>query len=424
MKHSVNVSLVPSRDELKPIRLRVSWAATRVDLRVGYSIEAGKWNAAESRVLPNHKNKFKVSGNEINKAINKALLIIDEIFNHYDLLGSTPTAKELKAEYNKRMGIRTRGTTTDFFTCYDAFVSEMSKRNEWSDETLKRFRNLRNHFFRFNPKLTLRDVNDTTLQNFVNYFHDRKQRNTTINKTLSFVRWFLNWAAIHNYYRGNSHITFRPRLKGTDDGQRVIIYLEWEELLQFFSFEYNKAQSSLAATRDVFCFQCFTGLRYSDVAKLKKTEITEKYISVVTKKTVDPLHIELNQFSKAILEKYKNIPLPKNKALPVISNAKFNEYLKQAAKTAGINAPVRKVYFIGNQRIEEVKEKWQVLTTHCGRKTFIVNSLYLRIPTTVIMKWTGHKNIKAMAPYIKIVDKLKEEEMAKFDALELPNKPE
>lgn len=137
--------------------------------------------------------------------------------------------------------------------------------------------------------------------------------------------------------------------------------------------------------------------------------------SVVTQKTVDGLRIELNNYSKAILDKYKNTPFLNDKALPVISNVKMNEYLKELRELAGINEPQRIIYFKGNERIEEVHSKYALLTTHCGRRTFIVNALFLGIPAEVVMRWTGHSNYKAMKPYRKIVDTLKEQEMTKFN---------
>ena len=81
----------------------------------------------------------------------------------------------------------------------------------------------------------------------------------------------------------------------------------------------------------------------------------------------------------------------------------------------GLDEPQRIVYFVGNARHEEVYPKWELLTTHCGRRTFIVNALYLGIPAEVIMKWMGHSDYDAMKPYIKIVDSLKEREMNKFN---------
>ena len=96
----------------------------------------------------------------------------------------------------------------------------------------------------------------------------------------------------------------------------------------------------------------------------------------------------------------------------------MNDYIKVLGKLIGIDTPQRQVRFKGNQRIEEVHPKWQLLSSHCGRRTFIVNALYLGIPAETIMKWTGHSDYKAMKPYVKIVDELKEREMSKFNLLE------
>ena len=82
---------------------------------------------------------------------------------------------------------------------------------------------------------------------------------------------------------------------------------------------------------------------------------------------------------------------------------------------AGIKSPQRIVYFRQNERIEEVHPKYALLSCHCGRRTFVVNGLYLGIPPHVIMEWTGHYDYKSMKPYIKVVDKLKEKEMTKFN---------
>ena len=94
----------------------------------------------------------------------------------------------------------------------------------------------------------------------------------------------------------------------------------------------------------------------------------------------------------------------------------MNEYLKEAGEIAGINEPTRIVYYKGNKRYEEVLPKYALLTTHCGRRTFVVNALRIGIPAPVIMEWTGHSSFKAMKPYMKIVDAAKAENMSKFDS--------
>lgn len=82
-----------------------------------------------------------------------------------------------------------------------------------------------------------------------------------------------------------------------------------------------------------------------------------------------------------------------------------------------IDDPVRRVWWVRSERHEELVPKWKVLTSHCGRKTFVVSALSLDIASEVIMRWTGHKNHKTMKPYIAIVDDIKKKSMSKFDML-------
>ena len=95
----------------------------------------------------------------------------------------------------------------------------------------------------------------------------------------------------------------------------------------------------------------------------------------------------------------------------------MNRELKDLCKMAGIDEEIRITTYKGNQRIDEVKYKWELVGTHTGRKTFIVNALSLGVPPDVVMKWTGHSDYKAMKPYIDIVDSVKADSMTKFNGL-------
>ena len=173
----------------------------------------------------------------------------------------------------------------------------------------------------------------------------------------------------------------------------------------------------MEAVRDVFIFCCYTGLRYSDAAKLQRSDIVDGHINVITRKTSDRLTIELNKHSQAVLDKYKDADWLKGRALPAISIQESNAYLKWIGRLAGIEEPIRIVFYNGAERHEEVHPKYELLTTHCARRTFVVTALQLGIPAEVIIKWTGHSDFAAMKPYIKIVDELKARNMAKFDAI-------
>jgi integrase len=422
MKKTVKFDLFPQKSDCKPIRMRVSYGGKRVDIRIGYSIEPEKWDTKAMRVIPNVKNKFKHSGNEINKAILNAETQIDEIFLRYELLEKrAPTLSELKQAFDEMNG-KTHETepVKSFWNVYDEFIKSEGIDREWSVATYTKFETIKSHLNNFDKNLCFENLTEAKLQAFLLYQHDKaKLRNTTIAKYLSYIKWFLRWAYKKDYYNGKLHETFKPKLKGTDGNSKTIIHLTWDELMALLNFEFNDDKPSLSLVRDVFCFLCFTGLRHSDVYKLKRSDVKDDHILIVTKKTVEGVKVELNKYSKAILNKYKDVHFKNDKVLPVISNQQMNDHLKIMGEIAGLNDLIRIVYFRKGERIEEVYPKYAKLTTHCGRRTFVVNALYLGIPSEVIMKWTGHSDHRSMKPYVKIVDKLKEREMSKFDEFQI-----
>lgn len=259
------------------------------------------------------------------------------------------------------------------------------------------------------------DFNDKTLSDYLTFLQNKKNlRNVSLSKQLNLLKWFLRWASKKGYHENNRFEIFKPKLKQTS---KTVIFLTWEELDKLRNYQLAPSQQYLERARDLFLFCCFTGIRYSDLFNLKRSDIKDTYIEITTIKTADNLIIELNVHSRRILEKYKHAHLEGDKALPVISNQKMNDYIKELAELAEIDAPVRETYYRGNKRFDEVLPKYTLLSTHAGRRTFICNALSLGIPAQVVMKWTGHSDYKAMKPYIDVADDIRASAMSKFNQL-------
>lgn len=411
------------------IRIRVSWSGYRADIRSGYVIAPEKWDTSNEVVKPNTKNKAGQTAGEINRAIVNLCAVVDDVLHRFELDNKrAPDVKEFKAAFDLAAGrVVTKEPESDFYEIFDQFTETEGYDKNWTKATFTKFSSLRSHLKAWRSSLTLSRFSKEDFGDFVKNYLVKQMHmlNPTIEKNIGFLRWFLRWAAANGYYTGLAHQQYRPRLPGLDC--KEVIYLEWEELQAFLTFNFSGSNPSFEPVRDVFCFCCFTGLRYSDVAKLRRTDLhlTAKppYMDVVTKKTNDRLHIELNKYALSILNKYEAVRFPRGLALPVVANATMNEHLHEAAEEAGLTEPVRIVQFSGQQRIEQVVPKYAALTTHAGRKTFIVNGLRLGIPAPVIMEWTGHSDYKAMKPYIKIVDAAKVENMAKFDSYDAEAEP-
>lgn len=405
-----------------PIRMRVNFASKRIEFTTGYRIDSAKWDADKQRVKNGCSNKLKQLASEINASLLEYYTEIQSIFKRFEVEDVMPTPKQIKEAFNalhkpvsEEPKPKKEALPCDFFQVFDDFVEDCGRQNNWTDSTFEKFAAVKNHLTNFREGLTFEFFDERGLNDYVGYLRDVKEmRNTTIGKQLSFLKWFLRWAFKKGVHQNNAYDSYKPKLKST---QKKIIFLTWDELNRLREFKIPSNKQALERVRDVFLFQCFTGLRYSDVFNLRRSDIKGDHIEVTTVKTSDSLIIELNNHSKAILDKYKDVAFEDDKVLPVITNQKMNDYLKELAELAGIDEPVRQTYYRGNERIDEVTPKYALLGTHAGRRTFICNALALGIPPQVVMKWTGHSDYKAMKPYIDIADDIKANAMSKFNQL-------
>lgn len=405
-----------------PIRMRVNFASKRIEFTTGYRIDSAKWDADKQRVKNGCSNKLKQSASEINASLLEYYTEIQSIFKRFEVEDVMPTPEQIKEAFNalhkpvsEEPKPKKEALPCDFFQVFDDFVEDCGRQNNWTDSTFEKFAAVKNHLTNFRERLTFEFFDERGLNDYVGYLRDVKEmRNTTIGKQLSFLKWFLRWAFKKGVHQNNAYDSYKPKLKST---QKKIIFLTWDELNRLREFKIPSNKQALERVRDVFLFQCFTGLRYSDVFNLRRSDIKGDHIEVTTVKTSDSLIIELNKHSKEIIEKYKDVAFEDGKVLPVITNQKMNDYLKGLAELAGIDEPVRQTYYRGNERIDEVTPKYALLGTHAGRRTFICNALALGIPPQVVMKWTGHSDYKAMRPYIDIADDIKANAMSKFNQL-------
>ena len=398
------------------LRFRVRWGKNIVAFNVGYKVDPEKWSTDTQRCKNNTTHgKKKVAASIINREIGRYESAAEKLFYQYEQENIEPTKEQFKADFLKEVrGINPeQQSEKTFYQAFDDFVRDSRFINSWTDATYKKFHTLREHLTNYNDKLRFDDLNEDGLSRFVSYLiNEVDLRNSTAEKTLRFLRWFLKWATGKGYNHVRDFETFRPRLKQTE---KKVVFLEWDELMKVYNYIFPKNKGYLERVRDVFCFCSFTSLRYSDVEHLKWSDVAEDYIQVTTIKTNDTVKIELNDYSKSIINKYRDSNFPNDMVLPVISNQKMNVYLKEMGKICGINNPVTITYYKGNERIEEIHPKYELLGTHTGRRTFICNALMLGISPEIVMKWTGHSSYQTMKPYIDIADSTKKTAMDLFN---------
>lgn len=400
-----------------PIRMRVIFLNNRVDFFTGYRIDLAKWDNNMQKVKNGCTNKLKQSASDINSDLQKYYTQIQDIFKIFETKNIIPTAELLKKEFielNKSNSSDSKQSLkNDFKIAFEEFNKENGRQNNWTKSTFQKFESVKVHLSDFKSDLTFDYFDETGLNNYLLFLRDtKKMRNSTIIKQLGFLKWFLRWAFEKGYNHSIVFEKFKPKIKIVP---KKVIFLTPDELKSLREFIIPEQKQYLERVRDVFIFCCYSSLRYSDAYNLKRSNIKNDHIEVTTVKTADSLFIDLNDYSRAILEKYKDVHFEEDRALPVISNQKMNDYIKELAELAKINEPIHETYYVGAKRIETVTPKYELLSTHAGRRTFICYALSIGIPIQIIMKWTGHSSYASMKPYIDVINELKANEMKKFN---------
>ena len=414
-------------EENMPISMRLTFNSTRINFSTGFRIDASKWDEQKQRVKNGCTNKAMQSAAEINTVLNQYEAELHSIFKKFETLDTMPTKDQVKEAFNrmhlsesaKEEGAAQleqeekkakRPRPSDVMR---EFISENETINQWTWGTIEKFNAIENHFKDFNARLSLDEYDKAHLAKFVQFLIDKKDmRNSTVKKQLGYLKWFFRWCQEKGYCNCGDYQSFDPKLKTTP---KKVIFLDEHELEQLETYEIPENKKYLERVRDVFLFCCYSSLRYSDVYNLKRSDIQNNKMLITTIKTHDDLAIELNKTTTALLKKYADCDFPDNKALPVITNQKMNDYLKELCELAGIDTPISEVFYKGGVRHEIATPKYALMSTHAGRRTFICKALSMNIPPEVVMKWTGHSDYKAMKPYIAVADKVKADAMKLFD---------
>jgi integrase len=151
---------------------------------------------------------------------------------------------------------------------------------------------------------------------------------------------------------------------------------------------------------------CFTGLRVSDLRDLTREHIKEDEIQKTIVKTQKIERIPLNRYAKEILAKYQG---DESTVFPTISAQKLNDYIKDCCEEIKMNEQVRIQQFIGGKVKTVVKPKYEFITNHVARKTFVTLSFIFGMDTKIIKSITGHKKDSSFNKYIKIAEEYKKE---------------
>jgi|YelNatPaOPRAMG01_1025707.scaffolds.fasta_scaffold18948_8 integrase len=361
-------------------------------LNTGQRINPGLWDTDTQRanLRQTRDNIIKGSLKSLNQYLNafeSKILDIERIIRSKQPdAGFSVVADAIKKQFDKKKA--------GLFDIYNEFLK--IKRQEVSKQAIfkfKRVKALLEEYQKVNREsLDFDKITPLFFSKFYSFLIENKNMlNNTANKNIQFLKTFLIWANNNGYTDNSSYKVFKAKSEVNE-----VIYLTEPELMKLYNLQLKDER--LQRVRDIFVFQCFTGVRYSDIQNISREDIKGSTWNVRTQKTHQIIEIPLNSYALSILAKYSEYPQP----LPVISNQKMNDYLKELCELAGIDDVVKTVKYKGSDRIEKTYKKFEVVGTHTARRTFVSLSLQKGMKPENIMAITGHTTYRMMQKYLKI----------------------
>lgn len=334
-----------------------------VELRITFERKQ-KYMATGIRLFPNEWSRGRVVNRLdsviINKTLDKFMLDVRNII--YDMLdaGSIDIfaiPAKLKAKQRskdtffayceERAKIRKYGKATDSQERYDRFL-----------RFLKEYGKIR----------TFDDLREAKVMELDRYLKnkDNMKAKSRWNNYHRFLNSFILDAQKEHLIERNPYDSVN--IEHGDDSDGIEKYLTPEEFAKLRKAVMDSDR--LEKVHDLFVFQCYTCLSYTDLKDFNAKKIQEKdgkrfYFGLRGKTKID-FTIPILKEAQAILDKYKG-------KLPIISNVKYNKYIKEVVALAGIDKPV---------------------TTHWARHTGATLLLNAGVPMQTVSKVCGHSSIK------------------------------
>lgn len=394
MKLSILFLLRRNKANIKglcPVECRITLDKQRKPFSTGIFINPEYWNASKQKAHPPNKgnNQVNTQLSLIKQEINQAFLFlqvqekefsVDDIYSQFKG-ENVKLDKSIKQMFHlhiskqeKLIGISTtKVSVAKFYQTQAHVLSFIKKKYNRSDYLLK-------------------DMTMAFITEFEFYLKtEKKFMQNTIYKTLQRFRQIVKLSVALDYLPKDPFLLYKGKKP-----KKEIVFLSKDELRNLEQHQF--ASERLQQVADMFIFCCYTGLAYTEMATLKEGNIQtgfddNKWLYVKRQKTKKSYEVPLLSKASDILDKYRT----EENLLPVVSNQRFNSYLKEIAEIVGID---------------------KILTHHIARKTFATTILlFNNVPMEIVSELLGHSEIGiTQQHYAKIVKEKVSEEMSRLNS--------
>lgn len=403
---SVKFYLYDAKAEMTNIYFRLSYGAFEIvngkkkylplQYYINESVQPKYWNAKQGRAKGDKRfPQYPEFNSRLDDIENTVLSILRKLQND----GVTLSEELLRLEFDKVFRNTDQTETIEvkqieLMGFIDSFIENCNR----SEGTKKSYRRVEKDLQEYQRKkktiLTFDKIDVDFHSSFVAFLQSKNYAPNTIGTRIKVVKSFMNEAYERNLHK---NLDFKKKMFSKPSEETKAIYLNTNELAALYKLDLSK-DKSLNNVRDWFLIGAYTGLRFSDLARLSKENFKGDTIEIRTQKTDKKVTLPLHPIVLEILEKHE-YELPK-----IISNQKFNEYIKEVVKLAEIDEGILVEEVKGKLKSKRLEPKCNLVSAHTARRSFATNAFLAGVPPIQIMKLTGHKSESSFLKYIKVSD--------------------
>lgn len=386
----INRYLAHKYKEQTNIIFSICEGGKRVKVTSKLSIESKYWDSKKQRAKPSFFNSV-----YINKTLNNLQNFIEnECAKHYEKQGNVnfDTLKKSIRQYHEH------GKKKDFtfLNLVDEFIEYSIKSSGIRDNTIRAYNSFRKNVLEFQNSrsndILVSDINNDLIVNFKVFLQDHyKYKDSTLHQRLKSKNLVLNYAFKKKYIQNQDYREVMVKKNKTPS-----VALSETDIKKLIS--YKPTKKKLIHTRYYFLFQIYSGIRVSDLASLTKGKIDLEngLINIVTKKTDSVISIPISKQLRKILEEFD---ITRFKSTLISS---YSIAIKHLCNEAGIDDMVVITTHKNNKQIEENKPKYELISSHTARRTFVTRLRKRGISDSEIMQITGHKSKASLENYTRI----------------------
>lgn len=395
----------PRKDGTSSILLAVTVKSVRLLYNTEITCRKSEWDAK------NQKVKTKARASEINPKLLQLALLAKRYEDELPL-DEQPQQGRFTLFMDVSLGRRKEAKQT-FFGFLDDFCATSGQRINKNTgafitaNSANRFRNTVNILRKFEAyrraedrcfQLSFDSFTPPTIESLKLYMTKMLEFSpSTIGKHFKNIRLMLKSAEQKSLKTNADFTLFHIREEKTEN-----IILTEDEIGRIHDLDLSD-DLRLENCKNMFLIQLHTGLRFSDVCMLNSDNVNldSGTISIHMQKTSEALTVPIHPRIRDIFEKQQ--------FCHPISNAKYNQYLKEIGRLAGIDTVVEIKRVKAGRRMLLREPKWNFITSHTARRTFCSLLFQKGVDSQLIRAFSGHKTETAFQRYICLTVEQKSE---------------